>query len=112
MLKFPDNHNKSECARELGLTRPTVRKWWKQIEERELGWDDIPTPVFYGEMTIEELKKAIVEPDSEIVPKLVICKDKILEPGSVLTIPGYTHEEVVEIITSGKWRELGWELSN
>lgn len=33
MLLHPDSHNKSECARDLGLTRPTVIKWWKQIEE-------------------------------------------------------------------------------
>lgn len=30
MLLHPDSHNKSECARELGLTRPTVRKWWNE----------------------------------------------------------------------------------
>lgn len=24
----PNNHNKSDCARSLGLSRPTVRKWW------------------------------------------------------------------------------------
>ena len=28
--KHPDSKNKSECARETGLTRPTVRKWWSQ----------------------------------------------------------------------------------
>ena len=34
MLSHPDSHNKSECARDLGLTRPTVTKWWKQVEEQ------------------------------------------------------------------------------
>lgn len=34
MLLHPDSHNKSECARDLGLTRPTVTKWWKQIEKQ------------------------------------------------------------------------------
>ena len=24
----PDSNNKSQCARDLGLSRPTVRKWW------------------------------------------------------------------------------------
>ena len=32
MLNHPDNTNKSECARDLNLSRPTVRKWWKEIE--------------------------------------------------------------------------------
>lgn len=26
--KNPDNNNKSQCAKETGLSRPTVRKWW------------------------------------------------------------------------------------
>ena len=25
----PENTNKSQCARDLGLSRPTVRKWWE-----------------------------------------------------------------------------------
>lgn len=35
--QHPDSHNKSECARELGLTRPTVRKWWNEIEQKKIG---------------------------------------------------------------------------
>lgn len=27
-IEHPDSTNKSECARDLGLSRPTVRKWW------------------------------------------------------------------------------------
>ena len=27
-MEHPDSTNKSECARDLGLSRPTVRKWW------------------------------------------------------------------------------------
>jgi len=34
MLSHPDSHNKSACARDLGLTRPTVIKWWRQIQEQ------------------------------------------------------------------------------
>ena len=40
MIEHPDNHNKSECARDLGITRPTVRKWWKQIKAQEWIWKD------------------------------------------------------------------------
>ena len=25
----PESTNKSQCARDLGLSRPTVRKWWE-----------------------------------------------------------------------------------
>ena len=32
MLSHPDSTNKSECARDLNLSRPTVRKWWNEIE--------------------------------------------------------------------------------
>ena len=32
MMSHPNSHNKSVCARDLGLTRPTVRKWWNIIE--------------------------------------------------------------------------------
>lgn len=27
----PENKNKALCARETGLSRPTVRKWWEQV---------------------------------------------------------------------------------
>ncbi|MDD7566778.1 MAG: hypothetical protein PUJ90_10590 [Streptococcus suis] len=26
----PESHNKSACARDLGLSRPTIRKWWNK----------------------------------------------------------------------------------
>ena len=44
MISHPDNTNKSECARDLNLSRPTVRKWWNEIEnsivENPYGFDD------------------------------------------------------------------------
>lgn len=36
MKAHPDSYNKSECARDLELTRPTVRKWWNLIEQEEI----------------------------------------------------------------------------
>jgi hypothetical protein len=27
----PQSHNKSLCARETGLTRPTVLRWWNEV---------------------------------------------------------------------------------
>ena len=35
---------------------------------------------------------------------------KLFAPGSEYTIDGYTHDEVVAIVTSGRWKELGWDL--
>lgn len=29
MIEHPDNTNKSEAARDLGLSRPTITKWWR-----------------------------------------------------------------------------------
>ena len=34
MLLHPDCHNKALCARNLNMSRTTVTKWWKQIEEQ------------------------------------------------------------------------------
>ena len=34
MLSHPDSHNKALCARDLNMSRTTVTKWWKQIEEQ------------------------------------------------------------------------------
>ena len=34
MLSHPDSHNKALCARELNMSRTTVTKWWKQIQEQ------------------------------------------------------------------------------
>ena len=31
--KNPESSNKSACARDIGLSRPTVRKWWSASEE-------------------------------------------------------------------------------
>ena len=35
---------------------------------------------------------------------------RLFAPESTYTLPGYTHEEVVEIMTTGRWKELGWEV--
>ena len=31
--EHPTSSNKSECAKDTGLTRPTVRKWWNGVDE-------------------------------------------------------------------------------
>ena len=90
----PDNNNKSQCAKETGLDRKTVRKWWD------------PDKVVVSAAAKPQAKKA-EEPEKKPVLVDVI---RLFAPESTYTIPGYTHEEVVEIITTGRWKELGWEV--
>ena len=90
----PGNMNKSKCARETGLSRPTVIKWWD------------PDKVVVSAAAKPQAKKA-EEPEKKPVLVDVI---KLFAPESTYTIPGYTHEEVVEIMTTGRWQELGWEV--
>ena len=90
----PGSKNKSLCARETGLDRKTVRKWWD------------PDKVVVSVAAKPQAKKA-EEPENKPVLVDVI---RLFAPESTYTIPGYTHEEVVEIMTSGRWQELGWEV--
>lgn len=90
----PGNMNKSKCARETGLSRPTVIKWWN------------PDKVAMSAAVKPQAKKA-EQPDKKPVLVDVI---RLFAPESTYTIPGYTHEEVVEIMTTGRWQELGWEV--
>lgn len=86
--EHPGNENKSLCARELGLTRPTVRKWWNG--------DFIETSQTKAEKPKE---------------KIVVYAAELFAPGSTYTIEGYSHEEVVEAFATGRWQQLGWILA-
>lgn len=90
----PDNMNKSQCAKEIGLDRKTVRKWWD------------PDKVVVSAAVKPQTRKA-EEPENKPVLVDVI---RLFAPESTYTIPGYTHEEVVEIMTTGRWQELGWQV--
>lgn len=90
----PDNMNKSQCAKEIGLDRKTVRKWWD------------PDKVVVSAAAKPQAKKA-EEPENKPVLVDVI---RLFAPESTYTIPGYTHDEVVEIMTTGRWQELGWQV--
>lgn len=90
----PNNNNKSQCAKETGLDRKTVRKWWN------------PDKVVVSAAAKPQAKKA-EEPENKPVLVDVI---RLFAPESTYTLPGYTHEEVVEIMTTGRWQELGWEV--
>lgn len=90
----PNNNNKSQCAKETGLHRNTVIKWWD------------PDKVVVSAAAKPQAKKA---EESENKPVLVDVI-RLFAPESTYTIPGYTHDEVVEIMTTGRWQELGWQV--
>ena len=78
MIAHPDSHNKSECARDLGLTRPTVTKWWNIINSESLD-DKIrkvmdamkPVEVHYQmELTSDEMMSAMTNPDDPNYDKI------------------------------------------
>ena len=78
MLSHPDSHNKSECARELGLSRPTVRKWWNIISSESLVdktqkvMDGLkPIDVHYQTvLTADEMMSAMTNPDDPNYDKI------------------------------------------
>lgn len=122
IVNHPESKNKSLCARETGLTRPTVTKWWKLTEERLLEGsvldDDRKSDAensedFYrwpqsSEENKDSKTRARMEEDARQRPTVLLAK--LFAPGSTYTMDGYSHEEVVEFVTTGKWQELGWEL--
>lgn len=82
----PENTNKSQCARDCGMTRKTVAKWWSGKQDESV------------------LKKG------GQVQDLIVDATKLFAPGSDYTIDGYTHDELIEIVTNGEWQERGIEL--
>ena len=59
IMSHPDNHNKSECARDLGLTRPTVIKWWKQILEQSDDYLRRASDMSVTEDMLDELNRGV-----------------------------------------------------
>ena len=103
----PDNLNKSACARELNLDRKTVRKWWDgDISASAQKKTEKTQKIDLLELTGEQLEieqKKWEETHS-------VNASKLFAPGSTYTIPGFTHEELVDAVTSGRWGELGLVL--
>lgn len=128
----PESKNKSACSRDCGFTRKTVLKWWetrldanvKAVSEwvkenpgknnykacaKSCGivWYDVKRwwNIFYPDTAVSE-----VEPIEVPSEKPVVILAKLFAPGSEYTIEGFTHEELLEAVTSGKWQELGLDL--
>lgn len=104
--QHPDNLNKSACARELNLDRKTVRKWWEGDASAQKVKHQLKTSPNQIEIT-----DANFEEEKQIWESThCISLSKLFAPGSTYTLPGFTHEELVDIVTSGKWGELGFVL--
>lgn len=82
--KHPDNHNKAACARDLSMSRTTVTKWWKLLDEpgaseqttkqtSSMSFDELRQwmmenlepvrPQYQMELTSEEMMSALTNPD-------------------------------------------------
>lgn len=89
--QHPFSESIEECAYAEKLSKTTVRRWWGLLD----------TP-----LTSNKRPKA----RRKTTEKRTVLLAKLFAPGSDYTIEGYTHEEVVSIVSSGQWQELGWEL--
>lgn len=70
-LNHPDSTNKTQCARELGISRPTVTKWWN--------YESPSLP------TVEELKEMYADQErqyQELLQKERAPEQEALEAGS------------------------------
>ena len=81
--EHPDSHNKSECARDLGLTRPTVRKWWNLLDEPGTNERASQEPAF---TSFEDMKRWMAENLEPVRPQyqMELTADEMM---SALTNP-------------------------
>ena len=86
--EHPGVENKSLCSKETGLDRKTVTKWWN------------------GDVIVDNEMK-----QKKTKENIIVYAAKLFAPDSTYTIDGYSHEEVVEAVTTGRWKQLGWELA-
>lgn len=110
----PESHDRKQCAKDTLLALPTVEKYWpwSVAEKAESIIEKLPAvPVAYQmQLTGEELEGEVMTPNNNIKVVYNITMAKIFLPDAVSPVPGYTIDEVRQIVTSGKWKELGWDL--
>ena len=100
--QHPDNLNKSACARELELDRKTVRKWW----EGDASAQKVKHPLKTSQNQIE-ITDANFEEEKQIWESThCISLSKLFAPGSTYTLPGFTHEELVDELAQA-YKEKG-----
>ena len=64
--EHPDSHNKSGCARDLGLDRKTVRKWWNLLDEP--GAKEVMSSKEKSSMSFDELRQWMLENMEPFLP--------------------------------------------
>lgn len=107
----PESNNKSACARETGLDRKTVRKWWNpQTEVCDTQGTNLSKVHSVHKQEKEGREGVELQSQQGTKPEIAVNMAKLFAPGSEYTVEGYTHDEVVAIVTSGRWKGLGWNL--
>lgn len=108
----PESNNKSACARDTGLDRKTVRKWWDpQAESHDTAQETSSAKIHSARNQEKKGREEVaLESQQEVRAEIVVNMAKLFAPGSEYAIEGYTHDEVVAIVTSGRWKKLGWDL--
>lgn len=77
------------AAEELNIPLETVRELWDSVDE-----------LFHEQNMVNDLTTS----------KDFVSMTKLFEPGSNYRVEGYTHKQTVDIVTSGKWKELDWNI--
>ena len=109
--EHPESNNKSACARDTGLHRNTVSKWWNpQTEICDTQETNLAKVHSVHKQEKEGREGVELQSQQETKPEIAVNMAKLFAPGSEYAIDGYTHDEVVAIVTSGRWKELGWDL--
>ena len=109
--EHPESNNKSACARDTGLHRNTVSKWWNpQTEICDTQETNLAKVHSVHKQEKEGREGVELQSQQEAKPEIAVNMAKLFAPGSEYAIDGYTHDEVVAIVTSGRWKELGWDL--
>ena len=109
--EHPESNNKSACARDTGLHRNTVSKWWNpQTEICDTQGTNLAKVHSVHKQEKEGREGVELQSQQEVKPEIAVNMAKLFAPGSEYAIEGYTHDEVVAIVTSGRWKKLGWDL--
>lgn len=103
------SHDRKQCAKDTLLALPTVMKYWplaldEQLVEEINSLSSIPVS-YQEQLSAEEFRTALM-PD-----RITVDMSKLFLPDAVSPVPGYTIEDVRQTVTTGKWKELGWQLS-
>ena len=99
--EHPDSQNKSECARELSMSRTTVTKWWNLLDEP--GAKENMSGKTASSMSFEDLRKLMAEEIETITPRyqMELSADEMISAMTNPDDPNYDliKKDVVSIPT-------------